>query len=151
MIGEEQFENLYAEHAQPLFAFLVYRTGDRVLAEDLVADTFERALKGRRLFDRARASEKTWLYTIALNALRDHGRRRTAEGRALERQGAGGRRDMPEFEDVEYQGDLQHALGHLSDEEREAVCAVLTDAESDPALRRAFALLCAGPQSFEAT
>jgi hypothetical protein len=39
----------------------------------------------------------------------------------------------------------------LSDEEREAVCAVLTDAESDPALRRAFNLLCAGPQPFEAT
>ena len=39
----------------------------------------------------------------------------------------------------------------LSDEEREAVCAVLTDAESDPALRRAFTLLCAGPHSLEAT
>jgi hypothetical protein len=34
----------------------------------------------------------------------------------------------------------------LSDEERQALCAVLTDAESDPALRRAFNLLCAGPQ-----
>jgi hypothetical protein len=31
----------------------------------------------------------------------------------------------------------------LGNEEREAVCAVLTDAESDPALRRAFNLLCA--------
>ena len=31
----------------------------------------------------------------------------------------------------------------LSDQEREAVCAVLIDAESDPALRRAFNLLCA--------
>jgi hypothetical protein len=37
----------------------------------------------------------------------------------------------------------------LSDEEREAVCAVLTDGESDPALRRAFNLLCAEP--FDAT
>ena len=35
----------------------------------------------------------------------------------------------------------------LSDEEREAVCAVLTDAESDPALRRAFNLLCAEPET----
>ncbi len=35
----------------------------------------------------------------------------------------------------------------LSDEECEAVCAVLTDAESDPALRRAFNLLCAGKAS----
>jgi hypothetical protein len=33
----------------------------------------------------------------------------------------------------------------LSDEERAAVCAVLTEAEGDPALRRAFRLLCAEP------
>ena len=39
----------------------------------------------------------------------------------------------------------------LSDEEREAVCAVLTDAESDPALRRAFNLLCAEPEPLRAT
>ena len=31
----------------------------------------------------------------------------------------------------------------LSDEGREAVCSVLTETESDPALRRAFNLLCA--------
>ena len=39
----------------------------------------------------------------------------------------------------------------LSDEERDAVCAVLTDAESDPALRRAFSLLCAEPRPLETT
>jgi hypothetical protein len=38
------------------------------------------------------------------------------------------------------------ALKVLSDAERDAVCAVLTDAESDPALRRAFDLLCAEPE-----
>jgi hypothetical protein len=37
----------------------------------------------------------------------------------------------------------------LSDEERDAVCAVLTDAESDPALRRAFNLLCTEPEPLE--
>jgi hypothetical protein len=39
----------------------------------------------------------------------------------------------------------------LDDEEREALCAVLTDAESDPALRRAFNLLCVEPEPLEAT
>ena len=39
----------------------------------------------------------------------------------------------------------------ISNEEREALCAVLTDAESDPALRRAFNLLCAEPEPEEAT
>jgi hypothetical protein len=38
----------------------------------------------------------------------------------------------------------------LSDEEREAVCAVLTDGESDPALRRAFNLLCAEAEPLDA-
>jgi hypothetical protein len=42
--------------------------------------------------------------------------------------------------------DKTAALKVLSDEEREAVCAVLTDAESDPALRRAFNLMCAEPE-----
>ena len=64
------FERLFSEHAKPLFAFLAYRCGDRGLAEDVVADTFERALRARTRFDRRKASEKTWLYSIAMNRLR---------------------------------------------------------------------------------
>ena len=59
MMGDEEFERLYSAHAQGLFGFVVYRTGDRALAEDLVADTFERAMRGRRRFDRRRGSETT--------------------------------------------------------------------------------------------
>src|ERR1700759_494568 len=81
----EEFERLYNKHASPLLGFLVYRTGDRSLAEDLLADTFERVLHARRPFDRRKASEKTWLYTIALNLLRDHARRSAAGARALAR------------------------------------------------------------------
>ena len=87
---DDDFERLYEAHAQALFGFLAYRTGDRALAEDLLADTFERAYRARRGFDRRKASEKTWLYTIALNRLRDHVRRQGAEVRALERTGPGG-------------------------------------------------------------
>jgi hypothetical protein len=47
--------------------------------------------------------------------------------------------------------DKTAALKVLSDAQREAVCAVLTDAESDPALRRAFNLLCEGPEPSEPT
>jgi len=49
-LGQQDFERLFEEHAQPLFGFLIYRTGNRNLAEDLLADTFERALRGRRRF-----------------------------------------------------------------------------------------------------
>ena len=44
----DDFERLYEEHAQPLFGFLAYRTGDPALAEDLLADTFERALRAQK-------------------------------------------------------------------------------------------------------
>jgi RNA polymerase sigma-70 factor (ECF subfamily) len=120
---EDDFERLYDEHAQALFGFLVYRTGDRALAEDVLADTFERALRARRRFDRRRASEKTWLYAIALNRLRDHQRRGAAEARALERRRAGDEaaRSESAVHEVEDRDLVARALELLSDEEREAI------------------------------
>jgi RNA polymerase sigma factor (sigma-70 family) len=118
----DRFEQLYAEHAQGLSGFLIYRTGDRVLAEDLLADTFERALRARRRFDPRKASEKTWLYTIALNCLRDHARRQNTEGRALERiasgpgPGSGGEIDAVSDRDL-----ISRHLAILTDKEREAI------------------------------
>src|SRR5277367_6222379 len=119
---DDTFERLYAEHAQALFGFLSYRTGDRVLAEDLLADTFERALRARRRFDPRKASEKTWLYTIALNCLRDHARRRSSEGRALERIASGpGPGSGGEIEAVSDRDLISRYLTILTDKEREAI------------------------------
>jgi RNA polymerase sigma-70 factor, ECF subfamily len=118
----EAFERLYAEHAQALFGFLSYRTGDRVLAEDLLADTFERALRARRRFDRRKASEKTWLYTIALNCLRDHARRRGREGRALERVASGPNlAPTDEMEEIADRDLVMRSMEVLSEQEREAI------------------------------
>jgi len=119
---DDAFERLYAQHAQALFGYLSYRTGDRALAEDLLADTFERALRARRRFDPRRASEKTWLYAIALNCLRDHRRKQATEGRALERMAsglpAGSSGEMQEVADRDL---VDRGLAALSDEEREAI------------------------------
>jgi RNA polymerase sigma factor (sigma-70 family) len=82
--SNEAFDRLYNEHAAALLGFLTYQTGDRALAEDIVADTFERVLSARSGW-RGQAGEKTWLYAIAMNRLRDLARRRGAESRALER------------------------------------------------------------------
>ena len=116
-MDDAQFERLYAEEAGALFSFLAYRTGDRGLAEDLLADAFERALRGR--FNPRRGSAKTWLYAIALNVLRDHVRRSAAESRAYERVETGDARDA--FADVEVRDELMRGLARLSAEEREAI------------------------------
>jgi len=118
----EDFERLYEEHARPLFGFLVYRTGDRVQAEDLLGEAFLRALRARRRFDRRRGSEKAWLYSIALNVLRDEVRRSAAESRALERVEAVAATDRaPGVEVVEDRDLVMRALDKLSAEEREAI------------------------------
>ena len=83
-MDRDRFERLYIEHADGLLGFLTYQTGDRTSAEDIVADTFERVLRTRSGW-RGQAGEKTWLYSIAMNRLRDLSRRRGAEARAIER------------------------------------------------------------------
>jgi RNA polymerase sigma-70 factor, ECF subfamily len=122
---EKDLDRLFDEHAQPLLKFLIYRTGDRALAEDIVADTFERALRRRSLFDRARGTEKAWLYTIATNLLRDGARRREVEERAY------ANAFVPEpvlvggvdggLARFEARSTVMEALEVLSAEEREAV------------------------------
>jgi RNA polymerase sigma factor (sigma-70 family) len=121
-VRNDDFERLYAAHAEPLLGFLVYRTGDRTLAEDVAADTFERVLRTRVRFDPRKSSEKTWLYTIAMNVLRDRSRREATESRALERavEPVGGGA-APGVEMVEHRDELRRALEALSPEEREAV------------------------------
>jgi RNA polymerase sigma factor (sigma-70 family) len=117
------FERLFEAHAEPLFAFLVYRTGDRQLAEDLVEDTFERVLRTRARFDPRKGSEKNWVYAIALNLVRDQARRQTVEINALERVGAHEPRPFYDgaLDAVDDRDELGRALGTLSEDEREAI------------------------------
>src|SRR4051794_4464123 len=119
---DADFDRLYRQEAQGLYGFLVYRTGDRALAEDLLADTFERALRARRGFDRRRGTERNWLYAIALNLLRDHARRTATEGRAVERVSSGASHVTDSAAaGVERRDELQRALASLAEEEREAI------------------------------
>ena len=120
MMRDTDFERLYEAEAQHVFGFLAYRTGDRGLAEDLLADTFERALRSRKSFDPERGSARNWLYAIALNLLRDHARRSAAESRAVERVGAPDAPD-PGLGAVEDREALRRAMDTLAEEEREAI------------------------------
>jgi RNA polymerase sigma-70 factor (ECF subfamily) len=119
----DTFERLFEEHAERLFSFLAYHTGNRTLAEDLLSETFERVLRSRQRFDPRKGSERRWLYTIALNLLRDHARRRTTEERALQHVGARTteHESDPALGAVEHRDQLQRALAQLNNDEREAL------------------------------
>jgi RNA polymerase sigma-70 factor (ECF subfamily) len=118
---QESFEQLYEEHAADLFSFLVYRAGNRSLAEEVLGDTFEQVIRSRRRFDARRGSAKSWIYAIALNKLRDQLRRREVEQRALERSAAGMSTQLDGLEPVDDRDEITRALVGLADEEREVV------------------------------
>jgi RNA polymerase sigma factor (sigma-70 family) len=123
LMRPDAFERLFEENAERLFSFLAYRTGNRVLAEDLLSETFERVLRSRQRFDPRRGSERRWLYTIALNILRDNARRQSTEERLMRTVGAGERSEDADagMAAVEHRDELQRALATLCEEEREAL------------------------------
>jgi RNA polymerase sigma-70 factor (ECF subfamily) len=119
-IRDSEFERLYGAHAQAIYRFLLYRTGDPALSEDLLADTFEKVLRSRMRWP-SEGPQKPWLYKVALNTLRDSARRARTEARALE-QVAAASAEAPSVDTaLEDRDRVQRALMQLSDEEREAI------------------------------
>ena len=55
-----------------MYGYLAWFTGDRFAAEDLAAETFERALRLWHRFDPERGSARTWLCQVARTVALDH-------------------------------------------------------------------------------
>lgn len=60
-------------HPEPLirrvYAYVAYRIGDGPDAEDITSDTFERALRYRSTYSRAKGEPLSWLIGIARNCI----------------------------------------------------------------------------------
>ena len=122
------------EHLDDVYGYLVYLTRDRSVAEDLTADTFEKALRLWRRFDPARASARTWLCqiarTTALDWFRSEERRQKRELRAA----------VPEAIDgglsPGLSPELEAALRELSAGEREVIALrILLELDGEEAAR----------------
>jgi RNA polymerase sigma factor (sigma-70 family) len=68
-------DELYARHGSAIFSFLMARTGDRPLAEEVVQDVMLAAWQGASGF-RGESKVLTWLLTIARNRVINAQRRR---------------------------------------------------------------------------
>jgi RNA polymerase sigma-70 factor (ECF subfamily) len=71
-------EQLFAQYHEPLVRMLYRRTGDRDRAEDLAQEVFARALVSPP------DNPRPWLFAVALNLVRDDGRRAVRQGRRLQ-------------------------------------------------------------------
>lgn len=67
----DSMEEIYLEHAKTVYGFLLSRTHDPDLAEELTQETFFQAVKGIDKFQ-GNCSISTWLCAIAKNLWREH-------------------------------------------------------------------------------
>ena len=74
-----RFADVYDRYFHLVYAFVVGRVRDRDAAEDLTADTFQRALAGLRAYEFRGAPFGAWLLRIAANAVVDRARRDARE------------------------------------------------------------------------
>jgi RNA polymerase sigma-70 factor, ECF subfamily len=118
----EDFAEAARRHLDDVHAFLVYLTGDRVVAEDLTAETFARALERWHRYDPRRGGQRTWLCQLARSTALDHFR---SEERRRRREGNYAVAELREStEPVFGEGlspALERALAQLSAAEREVV------------------------------
>ena len=130
------FASVAERHLDDVHAYLVYMTRDRDVAEDLTAETFEKAFRTWRRFDPRRGSARTWLCQLARTTALDHFR---AEDRRRRREGAYAAREAEPAEEGLFGGlspQLERALASLSAGEREVIALrVLLDLDGETAAR----------------
>lgn len=130
------FAEAAENHLEDVLAYLVYLTRDRTLAEELTADTFERALRLWSRYDPRKGSVKTWLTQVARTTALDHFR---AEGRRRRREAAyaqaeHAREDVPFLDGLS--PELELALHTLTAAEREVIALrVLLELDGPSAAR----------------
>lgn len=66
------WEAVYEAQLPHIYNYFLVRTGERALAEDLTALTFEKAWRGRHGYRPERAALSTWLLVIARNVAASH-------------------------------------------------------------------------------
>jgi RNA polymerase sigma-70 factor (ECF subfamily) len=75
----DDVERLFRTYHDGLVRYLTRRLGDRDWAEEVAQETFVRALRQERI-----VSERSWLYAVATNLVRDEARRDERRRRHLQ-------------------------------------------------------------------
>lgn len=118
-------ERLFRDYHAMLVRYLTRRLGDRDWAEEVAQETFVRALRQESI-----VNERSWVFAVASNLVRDDARRASRERRHLELMAAEARdREREPAEDPEHSAlewaqesaDARRALETLAERDRQAL------------------------------
>lgn len=115
-----EFSVAYEECFPIVRRYTLVRVADQAAAEDLVAETFERALRGWHSFQH-RSAARTWLLGIARHVIADYHRSAGKETAGLQQMaGEKTRLDVPSAEEIVQRRDELDALRQVVDRLGEA-------------------------------
>ena len=109
-----RFADLYEEHFERIYAYVLRRVGDRSEAQDITADVFQQALANIGRYEWRGAPFAAWLYRIAANAIADHYVRAS-------RQAPAAPAVDDSFEDVERRAALFRSVERLPPDQRRVI------------------------------
>jgi len=114
-------ERLFTTYHAALVRYLTRRLGDRDWAEEIAQETFVRALRQEHL-----VNERSWLFAVATNLVRDEARKDIRRRRHLALLAEETRDAYVEGPDVEMEraldaGDARRALDALAERDRQAL------------------------------
>jgi RNA polymerase sigma-70 factor (ECF subfamily) len=138
----EAFGQIFDRHANEIHRYLARRVGGS-LADDLTAETFLIAFRGRTKYDLAQTDARPWLYGIAANLLRGQQRAEIRQYRALSRTGFDpvladhGDRVAAQVAAADHVRALAGVLARLSARERDVLTLVSQAQLSYPEVARA--------------
>jgi RNA polymerase sigma-70 factor (ECF subfamily) len=117
-VDRPTFASVAEAELDAVHRYLLFLTGNRVVAEDLTGETFEKAFRLWRRFDPRRGTPRVWLCRIARGIALDHFRSEERRRRRDERYA----REQPSSEEPALgPGALESALARLSPGDREVV------------------------------
>lgn len=142
------FEQLYVETRDALYAYAMGLLRNRESAEDVTAQSYERAYRSRSKIDRARGDARAWLFGIARNTALDELRRRRRQAVPVEPDHVARLAGTDHAADIDGRVALRQALQKLSPRDRELIAlkfyaglnnreiaAVLSESESSVGTR----------------
>ncbi|MBI2855559.1 MAG: sigma-70 family RNA polymerase sigma factor [Chloroflexi bacterium] len=122
-LDSEAWVEIYQRHFPSIYAYLLRRTGDPAVSEDLASSVFLGALERIGSFNYRGVPLVAWLFRIAHNQLVDHWRRseHLSNSPLPEQQSNPGSSPQEELELSLLRQDLQRALAKVTEEQRQVL------------------------------
>lgn len=113
-----RFAELYEEHFERVYAYVLRRICDRSEAQDITSEVFQQALANLKRFEWRGAPFAAWLYRIAANAVADHFQRTSRQSPEAPPEGTASDEN---YDDVERRATLFRSVGRLPADQRRVI------------------------------